>query len=271
MPELPEVETTKRGIEPYLLGQTIASVEVRQPKLRWPVSSEVDSLPGSRITSIQRRAKYLLIEVERGAHLILHLGMSGSLRIIEPTAELRKHDHVLISLSNGLQLRFHDPRRFGCLLWTEQDPAHHPLLASLGPEPLSDQFSTETLLEKSQRRNVPIKPFLMDNKVVVGVGNIYACEALHSAGINPKRSANRISRKRLDRLVEETKKVLHRSIEQGGTTLRDFLKQDGTAGYFKQQLNVYGRENELCRICETPIRRIIQAQRSTFYCPSCQK
>ena len=274
MPELPEVETTKRGISPHILNQTITSAEIRQPKLRWPVSTEIDSLPGAEITAVTRRAKYLFVQVSGRnitGHLILHLGMSGSLRVIDPDADLRKHDHVLITLANGLQLRFHDPRRFGCLLFTAEDPNLHPLVRDLGPEPLSDDFTSDVLSEKASKRKMAIKPFLMDNKVVVGVGNIYACESLHTAGINPKRQANRISKARLDLLVAEVKRVLQRSIDQGGTTLRDFLHEDGTAGYFKQQLNVYDRESQLCKTCGSKIKRITQAQRSTFYCPNCQK
>lgn len=269
MPELPEVETTCQGISPHITGQTIKQVILRETRMRWSVSPELEDLVGERVLSVSRRAKYILVSFQNGT-LIIHLGMSGSLRVIDPSVELRKHDHILITLSNGLELRYHDPRRFGCLLWTTGDPADHELIRSLGPEPLSDTFSAESLKAAAAGKKITIKQLIMDGKVVVGVGNIYACEALLSSGIHPKRQAARISKARLERLTDEIKAVLERSIKQGGTTLRDFLREDGTAGYFKQQLLVYDRENEPCHSCSAPIKRIILGQRSTFYCPQCQ-
>ncbi len=270
MPELPEVETTCRGIAPHVTGQSIRRIIIREARMRWPVSPELKELTGLTILTVTRRAKYILITFDTGT-LILHLGMSGSLRVIDPAVELRKHDHVLISLSNDLELRYHDPRRFGCLLWTEDDPNQHELIRNLGPEPLSEAFSAESLKTAAVGRKTSIKQFIMDGKIVVGVGNIYACEALYRAGIHPKRKASAVSLARLRVLTEEIKAVLKRSIKQGGTTLRDFLREDGTAGYFKQQLTVYDREGELCLSCESPIKRIVLGQRSTYFCPTCQK
>ncbi len=270
MPELPEVETTCQGIAPHVTGQTIQTVIVREARMRWPVSPEIEDLSKETILSVSRRAKYILLTFESGT-LLIHLGMSGSLRVIDPAADLRKHDHVLITLSNGLELRYHDPRRFGCLLWTSESPHLHPLIQHLGPEPLSEDFTAETLKTAAQKKKTTIKQLIMDGKVVVGVGNIYACEALFQAGIHPKRKAAAISLTRLDTLTNEIKAVLARSIKQGGTTLRDFLREDGTAGYFKQQLAVYDREGEACLSCDTPIKRVVLGQRSTFFCPKCQK
>jgi len=274
MPELPEVETTCQGIAPHLSGQILLGVEVRNGNLRWAVSAEIYQLKKTLLPSencVSRRAKYILISLPKQQTIIIHLGMSGSLRICSPDDPIKKHDHVIFRLSSGLEMRYHDPRRFGCILFTSELPQQHPLLRKLGPEPLSDNFSTSYLVEKSTPKTKTIKQHIMDNHVVVGVGNIYACEALFQSGIHPKRAAGKISKKRLETLRINIKKVLQRSIDQGGTTLRDFLQSDGQPGYFKQQLNVYDRENEPCTTCETPIKRIILGQRSTFYCPKCQK
>jgi len=276
MPELPEVEITLRGIRPHLLGRRILDVEVRQRQLRWPVAAGIDRLAGQVITGLRRRAKYLLVtaspapDAPATGTALIHLGMSGSLRIIDPAAPLRPHDHVLLTLESNLQLRFHDPRRFGCWLWTDESPDQHPLLRDLGPEPLSASFDGSTLARAASGRRRSIKELLLDGKVVVGVGNIYACEALHLAGIHPKRAAGRVGAARLGRLAGCVREVLARAIESGGTTLRDFLREDGAPGYFKQELLVYDREHEPCRTCRRPLRRIVLGQRSTFYCPGCQ-
>jgi formamidopyrimidine-DNA glycosylase len=271
MPELPEVETTCCGIRPHLLGRRIAAVEVRERRLRWPVPAQIDALAGACVSSVERRAKYILIRCGAAGCAIVHLGMSGSLRLCGPDVPWRKHDHLGLALADGMQLRFHDPRRFGCWLWTPGDPLAHPLLRDLGPEPLGGGFDTGHLAHACRGRAASIKQVIMEARVVVGVGNIYACEALFASGIDPRRAAGRISRARLARLTEAIRTVLGRSIEQGGTTLRDFLREDGQPGYFRQQLQVYDREGEPCRACATPIRRIVLGQRSTCYCPSCQR
>lgn len=270
MPELPEVETTRRGIEPHVTGKQVSDVIVRHHQLRWPVPRGLKAkLLGHRIQSVSRRAKYLLLHFEHGT-LILHLGMSGSLRIIDASVTPEKHDHVDIVLDDGRAIRLTDPRRFGAVLWTKDDPQQHELIAHLGPEPLSAEFNSEYLFQRSRGRKNSIKQFIMDGKVVVGVGNIYASESLFLAGINPKRLARKVSRERMERLVEATKQVLAAAIKQGGTTLRDFVGGDGKPGYFAQQLNVYGRDGEACRSCGTSIKHIVQGQRSTYYCPKCQ-
>jgi formamidopyrimidine-DNA glycosylase len=271
MPELPEVETTRRGIEPHLRGNTITRLVVRQPRLRWPIPAELGvALTGSAIERVERRAKYLLVPFAHGT-LIMHLGMSGSLRLVPIGQAAEKHDHVDIELSSGQLLRYTDPRRFGAILWQASGAPAHPLLENLGPEPLTDAFDGDYLFERSRRRNVPVKSFLMDGHVVVGVGNIYANEALFSAGIRPDRSAGKISRERYVRLVEEVKQVLARSIKQGGTTLRNFVGGDGKPGYFRQQLLVYGRGGEACRQCESILVEVRLGQRSTVYCRRCQR
>lgn len=270
MPELPEVETTCRGIEPHMQGRTITAVQVRQPKLRWPVPDEIQRLIGQTVNSVTRRAKYVLVNTDRGTAL-LHLGMSGSLRVVDASLEPGKHDHVDLVLDSGKAVRLHDPRRFGAVLWTEEDPEQHKLINHLGPEPLTGDFDAERLYRMSRKRTGSVKPFIMDAEVVVGVGNIYASESLFMAGISPARAAKNISLKRYAILVDCIKRVLARSIEQGGTTLRDFVQAEGKPGYFKQQLNVYGRTGEECRQCGAPIQQIKQAQRSTFYCKTCQK
>lgn len=270
MPELPEVETTRRGIAPHVVGQRVRRVIVRDARLRWPVPEDLDvRLSGQRIEAVERRAKYLLIKAESGT-LIGHLGMSGSLRMVPADQPPAKHEHVDIELESGLSLRYTDPRRFGALLWT-QDPLAHVLLSKLGPEPLTEAFDGGRLFELSRGRSMAVKPFIMDNAVVVGVGNIYAAEALFAAGIDPRRAAGSISRARYDRLAEEIKKVLARSIESGGTTLRDFIGGDGAPGYFKQELFVYGRKGEFCKVCGTGLQEIRLGQRASVYCRKCQR
>lgn len=268
MPELPEVETSRRGIEPYLVGHTIQYALVRNARLRWPVSEQILSLSDRPVRSVQRRAKYLLIELDQG-WIIVHLGMSGSLRMLAEETPAGKHDHVDLVMSNGMILRYTDPRRFGAWLWCE-DLATSPVLAHLGPEPLSDAFNGSYLYEKSRKKRTLIKPWLMDNKLVVGVGNIYASESLFTARILPDRQAGSLNKTQAELLAETIKAVLQRSIEQGGTTLRDFLQSDGKPGYFAQQLQVYGRAGEPCRVCGMPIESAKHGQRSTFFCRNCQ-
>ena len=244
---------------------------LREPRLRWPVDPGlVTGLPGQQVRDVRRRAKYLLIELERGT-LIAHLGMSGSLRVLPAAAPLLAHDHYDLLLDTGRCLRFNDPRRFGSLLWVTGDPAEHPLLARLGPEPLEREFDADYLAGKARGRKVAIKQFLMDQHVVVGVGNIYASEALFRAGISPRRAAGRVSAVRLEDLVGAVRDVLAEAIRQGGTTLRDYVNAEGTPGYFRQKLYVYERAGEPCRRCRTAVRQIVQGQRSTYYCPACQK
>jgi formamidopyrimidine-DNA glycosylase len=270
MPELPEVETTRRGITPHLIGRTVTRVIVRQPRLRWPVPSALaQQTIGERIESVDRRGKYILLGTRSGT-LILHLGMSGSLRIVPADSTPTKHDHVDIVLNGRQCLRFRDPRRFGALLWTPDDPSHHPLLASLGPEPLGSDFSGVWLFRQSRNRTAPIKAFIMNSRVVVGVGNIYANEALFFAGIHPKRAAGRLSEQRCGKMADSIRLILNEAIEHGGTTLRDFVNESGSPGYFQQMLRVYGRAGEPCHQCRQGIRLIRLGQRSTFYCPSCQ-
>ena len=271
MPELPEVETTRRGIAPHVTGRIVSRVLVREPRLRWPVPHAlIEQLPGQAIASVGRRGKYLLLETTVGAALV-HLGMSGSLRLIEADAPPGTHDHVDIVFADGLALRFRDPRRFGSLLWTTRPSQEHPLLRDLGPEPLDGDFSGGYLSAAARGRRVAVKPFIMNSHVVVGVGNIYANEALYLAGIHPRRAAGRIGRDRYHRLAAAIRRVLNESITAGGTTLRDFINGVGEPGYFAIHLRVYGRGGEPCPGCARPIREIRQGQRSTFYCPACQK
>ncbi len=268
MPELPEVETTRRGIVPWCVGQEVTRVDVRETRLRWPVSAQlVESLPRQIIRGVDRRAKYLLLRTDRGT-VITHLGMSGSLRVTRPKVPPRKHDHLDIVLANGMCLRFHDPRRFGCVLWTTDDPFAHPLLRGLGPEPWDAH--SEYLYRRSRRRRQSIKGFLMDSHTLVGVGNIYANEALFVAGIDPRRMAGSISRSRYERLAAAVVQVLEAALGMGGTTLRDFVSATGEPGYFRQALRVYERDGEPCRRCGTRIRRVLTGQRSTYFCPHCQ-
>ncbi|QHM73058.1 bifunctional DNA-formamidopyrimidine glycosylase/DNA-(apurinic or apyrimidinic site) lyase [Mixta intestinalis] len=268
MPELPEVETSRRGIEPHLVGETILHAVVRNSRLRWPVSQEIHALSDQPVLSVQRRAKYLLLELPKG-WIIIHLGMSGSLRILPEEIPAAKHDHVDLVMSNGKVLRYTDPRRFGAWLWSN-DLQGSNVLAHLGPEPLSEAFSADYLFEKSRGKRTAVKPWLMDNKLVVGVGNIYASESLFAAGILPDRPAMSLTKEEAALLVKTIKAVLLRSIEQGGTTLRDFLQSDGKPGYFAQELQVYGRAGEPCRVCGTPIESAKHGQRSTFFCRCCQ-
>jgi formamidopyrimidine-DNA glycosylase len=271
MPELPEVETARRGVAPHVLGQTVRAVAARSRQLRWPVPENLDeTLRGQEILDVQRRGKYLLFRFAKGT-LIVHLGMSGSLRMVADGVEPKKHDHVDIALNNGLSLRFHDPRRFGCILWTDHDPLLHPLLAELGPEPLEETFSGRYLREAARGRAAPVKTFIMDGKRVVGVGNIYASEALFRAGIHPRRAAGSVSLKRCERLAGAIKAVLGEAIAQGGTTLRDFVNEAGNPGYFQQTLAVYGRDGQPCIRCGALVRQERLGQRSSFYCPRCQR
>ena len=270
MPELPEVETTRRGVEPYSRGCTVDKVIVRESRLRWPVPGDLpDRLEGELIQAVERRAKYLLFHTGAGS-LMVHLGMSGSLRVIGPDEPLLRHDHIDVRMREGHCLRFNDPRRFGSFLWLAQGETH-PLLSHLGPEPLSDTFDGDYLYQRSRGRRIPVKSLIMDGKVVVGVGNIYANEALFLSGIHPVRAAGRISRRRYERLAKNIKQVLTSAIEQGGTTLRDFVGGDGKPGYFAQQLYVYGRGERPCKQCGNPLREVRVGQRSTVYCVACQR
>ena len=270
MPELPEVETTLRGVLPHVLNKRISEVIVRDARLRWPVPEFIQELEGQRINAGTRRAKYLLFTTAKGT-LLMHLGMSGSLRIVPTDTPWRKHDHFALTLDSGKQLRLHDPRRFGAALLIEGDPAEHKLLRDLGPEPLGDAFTAEDLKKACAGKTAAIKLVIMDAHVVVGVGNIYASEALFMAGIDPRKPAGKVTLPRLKRLVTAIREVLAASIEMGGTTLRDFLNEKGEPGYFQQTLRVYGRKDEPCRVCGSKIRQITQGQRSTFFCPKCQK
>lgn len=275
MPELPEVETARRGLLPHVAGRRVGHVRLRRPDLRWPIPREVEALlPGQRIDAIRRRAKYLLLDTAAGSAL-LHLGMSGSLRVLPEDTPVRTHDHVDIGLEGvdgapDRVLRFNDPRRFGCLLW--QAPGEvHPLLAGLGPEPLSDDFDGDYLFSRSRGRAAPVKAFLMDQAVVVGVGNIYAAEALFMAGISPLRPAGKVSRARYVALAEAVKAILAHAIARGGTTLRDFLSPDGAPGYFEQELLAYGRGGAPCPRCGRPMRQALVDQRASVWCGHCQR
>ncbi len=271
MPELPEVETTLRGIKDKILQQTINSIEIRHSQLRWAVDKkQILTLPNLVILSIKRRGKYLLLETLQG-HIIIHLGMSGNLRILPHGTPIKKHDHIDLIFNNGYLLRYHDPRRFGAWLWFEGDINQHPLLSKLGPEPLTDEFSGEYLFAKTRGRRVAIKNLIMNSHIVVGAGNIYASESLFMSGIHPQKLAKCITLSEASKLVSNIKLVLQKSIEQGGTTLKDFLSPDGTPGYFVQKLKVYGRENLPCNTCKTPVQKVIINQRASFFCPSCQK
>jgi len=270
MPELPEVETSRRGIAPWVENQEVCEVVVRDRRLRWPIPVEIEQLlPGREIRSVRRRAKYLLFETDIGSAM-MHLGMSGSVRIINADEPAAKHDHVDIRFTSGKALRFRDPRRFGSLLWTS-NPSEHELIRDLGPEPLSDDFDGDYLWRQARGRRVSIKQFIMNARIVVGVGNIYASESLFLARINPKRAAGSVSIQRMSRLADAIKTVLKLAIEAGGTTLQDFHGGDGEPGYFKQQLNAYGRDGLPCPICKAPINAIVLGQRSTFYCTKCQR
>ncbi|MGC2458401.1 MAG: bifunctional DNA-formamidopyrimidine glycosylase/DNA-(apurinic or apyrimidinic site) lyase [Gallionellaceae bacterium] len=270
MPELPEVETTLRGLSPHLTGQRVAGVMIRHPQLRWPVPKNLPKLLcGQTIRGLRRRAKYLLLEFDHGT-LIFHLGMSGSLRILPAGTSAEKHDHFDLLLDNGILMRLRDPRRFGAVLWHEGDVSTHPLLKHLGPEPLEKQFDAAHLYRATRNRTAAIKLVIMDSRVVVGVGNIYASEALFRAGIKPQLAAGKLSLARCARLVAEIRATLAAAIKKGGSTLRDFVNSSGEPGYFQQHYFVYGRAGEPCRKCGTAIKQIRQGQRSSFYCPNCQ-
>ncbi|MEE9253887.1 MAG: bifunctional DNA-formamidopyrimidine glycosylase/DNA-(apurinic or apyrimidinic site) lyase [Pseudomonadales bacterium] len=270
MPELPEVETTRRGIAVCVEGRAIEGLTVREPRLRWRVPSDLENcVTGQRVRRIRRRGKYLLFEVDDGA-LLLHLGMSGSLRIVSPNAPVQKHDHVDLVFEGELCLRLTDPRRFGALLWAPTPVEEHWLLRDLGVEPLDAEFSGDYLFERTRRRRVRIKDLVMNARVVVGVGNIYANEALFRAGIRPGIAAGRITRARCAQLVAAIKNTLRGAIAAGGTSLRDFVQSDGRPGYFSQQLLVYGRQGQPCRICGEPLKSARWGQRATVYCSHCQ-
>jgi formamidopyrimidine-DNA glycosylase len=270
MPELPEVETTRRGLAPHLDGRRITAVTLRRPDLRWPIPPEVSRLlPGEAITGLRRRAKYLLLDTAPGSAL-LHLGMSGSLRVLAADTPVTTHDHVDLALDSGRVLRFNDPRRFGCLLWQPAGTTH-ALLQGLGPEPLSAAFDGAYLHALSRKRTASVKTFLMDQAVVVGVGNIYAAESLFRAGIAPGRAAGRVSRAQYDGLATAVKDILQHAIRRGGTTLRDFISPDGAPGYFEQELFVYGREGEPCKVCREPLRGRRLGNRATAWCRTCQR
>ena len=269
MPELPEVEVTRRGLEPQLAGRVISGVAVREPRLRWPVPKDVQRLAGRTVRSVQRRGKYLLVDCGDG-HLILHLGMSGSLRVLPAGTPAQKHDHFDLVLGDRI-LRLRDPRRFGAVLWTSADVSTHPLLVHLGIEPLTRSLHPARLHQLTRPHRTAIKSFLMDGRRIVGVGNIYASESLFLAGIHPRMPAHRLSRERAVKLAAAIKKTLRAAIRAGGSTLRDFVGADGNAGYFQQRYWVYDRAGKPCRRCGTLIRKIQQGQRSTYFCPSCQK
>lgn len=270
MPELPEVETTRRGIAPHCEGKTVTRLKVRDPRLRWPVPADLPALiEGQVLREADRRAKYLLLRFDHGT-VIVHLGMSGSLRVITHPSPPLPHDHVEMTLNDGTLIRFNDPRRFGCWLWAK-DPCQHALLNHLGPEPLAPEFTGPYLFRKSRGRRTPVKSFIMDNRIVVGVGNIYANEALFKAGIHPARAAGRISAARYQRLCEHIRETLSAAILMGGTTLRDFVNSDGKPGYFAQSLLAYGRGGLPCGECGLPLREIRMNQRSTVYCSRCQR
>lgn len=270
MPELPEVEVTRMGISPHICDQQVTEIIIRNGRLRWPIPEQIHQLVGQTVRQVQRRAKYLLIRSDLGS-AILHLGMSGKLCVVPQGTPVLKHDHVDIIFANGMILRYNDPRRFGALLWHEGLDGEHSVLANLGPEPFDAVFTAHYLYQLSRDKKVSIKQFVMDNKVVVGVGNIYANEALFKAGIHPKRAAGAISKKRYERLVPVIIETLTKAIAQGGTTLKDFAQADGKPGYFAQELLVYGRKGEQCTVCDTPLSEIKLGQRSTVFCGYCQK
>lgn len=269
MPELPEVEVTRRGIAPDLTGKKVTAVVVRAPKLRYPIPPDLNTLLCDKVLHVvARRAKYLLLNFDHGT-LLLHLGMSGSLRLLPAGTPPEKHDHLDLVFGKTV-LRLRDPRRFGAALWLPSGESH-PLLDVLGPEPLADVFTPRWLHAALKKRNTAIKPTLMDGHLVVGIGNIYASESLFRARINPKTAASKVSLARLERLVPEIKATLEAAIAKGGSSLRDFIHSDGSSGYFQQEYFVYGRDGEPCRVCGTTIKRLVQGQRATFYCPTCQR
>lgn len=271
MPELPEVETTRRALLPHLQGQRIADIVVRDRRLRWPVPRDLARRTVGRVVrAVDRRAKYLLLDCD-GGWIILHLGMSGSLRVLPVGTPAGKHDHVDIVMASGWLARLTDPRRFGAVLWQTGAPSRHPLLAALGPEPLEPGFDGAALHTRLRGRSAAIKTSLMDSRIVVGVGNIYASEALFRAGIHPKTASGKVSLPRCERLVGAIRETLEAAIAAGGSTLRDFVSADGSPGYFQQNYHAYGRGGEPCRVCGTAIKMLRQGQRATYYCPRCQR
>ncbi|MDZ7922494.1 MAG: bifunctional DNA-formamidopyrimidine glycosylase/DNA-(apurinic or apyrimidinic site) lyase [Marinagarivorans sp.] len=272
MPELPEVETTCRGIAPHVEGRKLSFIEVRNARLRWPVAATLnDDLRGQRLHSVTRRSKYLLLNFERGT-LLIHLGMSGSLRMVDPAAPVGIHDHIDLIFEGGLVLRYNDPRRFGAFVLHQGDGLfEHPLLAHLGPEPLTEDFTADYLYAQTRDRKQPLKSFIMDAKIVVGVGNIYANEALFAAGLHPLHAAGKLTKPKVAKLVAEIKRILAHAIERGGTTLRDFVGGDGKPGYFAQELHVYGRGGKPCRRCTKPLTEKRLQNRTTVFCTACQK
>ena len=270
MPELPEVETTRRGLAPHVIGHVITDVVIRNRRLRWPVPRGLKTkLLGQKLLELERRAKYLLFRFQHGT-LILHLGMSGSLRVSAGGQPSGKYDHVEVGFQSGARLRLRDPRRFGCVLWTAGDPLRHALLAGLGPEPFSETFDSEYLYRKSRGRKQAVKTFIMDSRIVAGVGNIYASEALFYSGIRPQRAAGRLTKQQCGKLVWAIREVLQKSINAGGTTIRDYASGEGQPGYFTLELKVYGRAGEPCDHCGQPIKQTRIGQRSAFYCVQCQ-
>ena len=269
MPELPEVEVTRRGIEPHLVGRAITAVTVREPRLRWRVPAAVRALAGREVRAVTRRGKYLLLDCGDG-HLILHLGMSGSLRLVAPDAAPGKHDHVDLSFGRQI-LRLRDPRRFGAVLWTDGPPQAHPLIRHLGIEPLSRALDGRRLHALTRASRVQIKPFLMDGRRIAGVGNIYASESLFLAGIHPRKRAGRLSAQNCARLAAAIKRTLRAAIRAGGSSLRDFVGSDGAQGCFQRRAWVYDRAGQECRKCGSAIRRVVQGQRASYYCPHCQR
>jgi formamidopyrimidine-DNA glycosylase len=270
MPELPEVEVCRLGISPHIMNQQVSKVIVRNASLRWPIPAVVQTIEGQKVLKVERRSKYLLIRFTTGT-LLLHLGMSGTLRVIEADVAVAKHDHFDLAFTQGKVLRLNDPRRFGAVLWLADHNDEQGLLTKLGPEPLSEDFTYGYLFEKAKNRKVPIKTFLMNNQVVVGVGNIYANEALFKAGILPTSKAGEIDEKRYNILTDIIKEVLSAAIKQGGTTLKDFTQADGRPGYFAQSLLVYGRVGQACFNCKTELLEVRQSNRSSVYCPNCQQ
>lgn len=270
MPELPEVETTLRGIAPHVQGRRIEAIIVRQPQLRWPVPDTIQLAQGHVVDSLQRRAKYLLLHTQRGS-IVIHLGMSGTLTVQPSDKPTRVHDHIDLVLDKGYCLRFNDPRRFGACLWQGAGQPPLSILQGLGPEPLSDTFNGKHLYTLSRQRTLAVKNFIMTNAIVVGVGNIYANEALFMAGIHPQRAAGKVGQARYEKLAHHIKSVLTRAIEKGGTTLRDFIDANGKPGYFRIELKVYGKTGECCERCGGPIRSTIIGQRNSFYCRRCQR
>lgn len=270
MPELPEVETSCRGIEPHCINQRITRIEVRQPKLRWPVDPQLSStLANQEIIAVDRRGKYILMQVG-GVTLMIHLGMSGSLRVLNQDKVAGKHDHIDVHLSNGKIIRYNDPRRFGSFI-LNREGADHPLLANLGVEPLGEMFTSDYLYSIGRQRKVPIKSLIMNSQVVVGVGNIYSQESLFHAGIHPRRPANKIAKSRMVNLVGAIKKILEEAIKAGGSSLKDFTSAEGKPGYFQHTHQVYGRGGEPCRICLSALKQSIIGQRTTVYCGHCQR